>query len=330
MRRAVFAQPVFLPMGDMMRTFARILLLCALVLAGCAPVAAARLPERLDESSRVLVLSAFDQEMKSLLKETQISARYTVNGRTVTVGRLAEVDVVLAESGVSMVNAAMTAQALLDRFPVRAIIFSGIAGGVNPELHIGDVVVPAQWGEYQESHFARQAGDGWDTGFASKEFANYGMIFPQPVEVVSTAQPGDRAESRFWFPVDESLLDLARQAGQQVVLERCALLNAGCLAQPPKVITGGHGVSGSAFVDNAGYRLWAWQTFQADALDMETAAVAHVAYANGVPFIAFRSLSDLAGGGENQNELPVFYSLAARNAARVTTTFLSLYAGQAK
>lgn len=314
----------------MFRTIVHLALLCALSLAGCSPRAAARQTERLDETPRVLMLSAFDQEMKNLLKETDVSARYTVNGRTVTVGRLAGVDVVLAESGVSMVNAAMTAQALLDRFPTRAIVFSGIAGGVNPELHIGDVIIPAQWGEYQESHFARQAGDGWDTGFASKEFANYGMIFPQPVEVVSTVQPGDRSESRFWFPVDESLLELARQAGQQAALERCALLNAGCLAQQPKVVTGGHGGSGPAFVDNAEYRLWAWQTFQADALDMETAAVAHVAYANGVPFIAFRSLSDLAGGGEGQNELPVFFALAARNAARVTTTFLSLYAAQAK
>jgi len=28
----------------------------------------------------------------------------------------------------------MTTQALLDRLPVRAIVFSGIAGGVNPSL----------------------------------------------------------------------------------------------------------------------------------------------------------------------------------------------------
>ena len=43
---------------------------------------------------------------------------------------------------------------------------------------------------------------------------------------------------------------------------------------------------------------YTFKTFQANVLDMETAAIAHVAYANGVPYIAFRSLSDLAGGGE--------------------------------
>lgn len=64
----------------------------------------------------------------------------------------------------------------------------------------------------------------------------------------------------------------------------------------PVVILGGNGVSGPIFVDNAEYRDWVWDTFQADALDMETAAVAHVTYVNDVPFIAFRSLSDPAAG----------------------------------
>jgi adenosylhomocysteine nucleosidase len=75
-------------------------------------------------------------------------------------------------------------------------------------------------------------------------------------------------------------------------------------------------------VDNAAYREWVWQTFEADSLDMESAAVAHVAYANSVPFIAFRSLSDLAGGGPGENELPTFFLLAADNSATVVAAFL--------
>ena len=54
-------------------------------------------------------------------------------------------------SGVSMVNAAMNTQLVLDRFNVTHIIFSGIAGGVNPAYHIGDVVIAEQWGQYQEA-----------------------------------------------------------------------------------------------------------------------------------------------------------------------------------
>ena len=55
---------------------------------------------------------------------------------------------------------------------------------------------------------------------------------------------------------------------------------------------------------------------------MESAAVAHVAYANEVPFIAVRSLSDLAGGGEGANQMEAFLGLAAGNAASVVKALL--------
>ena len=47
---------------------------------------------------------------------------------------------------------------------------------------------------------------------------------------------------------------------------------------------------------NAAFRSYTFETFGARVPDMESAAVAHVAWANRVPFIAMRSLSDLAGG----------------------------------
>ena len=50
--------------------------------------------------------------------------------------------------------------------------------------------------------------------------------------------------------------------------------------------------------------------------------MAHVAYANDVPFIAVRSLSDLAGGGEGENQIDVFFRLAAGNSAAVVKALL--------
>jgi adenosylhomocysteine nucleosidase len=91
------------------------------------------------------------------------------------------------------------------------------------------------------------------------------------------------------------------------------------------VVPGGNGVSGSAFVDNAALREYTFKTFQANVLDMETAAIAHVAYANGVPYIAFRSLSDLAGGGDGENEMGTFLKIAADNSARVLLAFLAAW-----
>ena len=81
-------------------------------------------------------------------------------------------------------------------------------------------------------------------------------------------------------------------------------------------MTGGQGVSGNGFVDNAEYREWIWRSFEASAVDQETAAIAQVAYTNGTPFIAFRVLSDLAGGRDGANQARRLAGLAAGNAAR--------------
>ena len=89
--------------------------------------------------------------------------------------------------------------------------------------------------------------------------------------------------------------------------------------------SGGNGVSGQAFMDNKAFREYTFKTFEANVLDMETAAMAHVAYANSVPFIAFRSLSDLAGGGEGENEMGTFFKIAADNSAKVLLAFLSAW-----
>jgi adenosylhomocysteine nucleosidase len=71
-----------------------------------------------------------------------------------------------------------------------------------------------------------------------------------------------------------------------------------------------------------------WNTFEANAVDMETSAVAGVASERGVPFIAFRSLSDLAGGGPGANEIDIFFQLAADNAASVVLAFLAAWAAR--
>jgi adenosylhomocysteine nucleosidase len=121
--------------------------------------------------------------------------------------------------------------------------------------------------------------------------------------------------------VDDALLAHARAVVADVVLDRCRADDT-CLQRPPKVVIGSPGVSGGAFIDNAAFREYTFKTFGARVLDMESAAVAHVAYANKVPFIAVRSLSDLAGGGQGENEIEVFLGLAAGNSAAVVKALL--------
>lgn len=91
----------------------------------------------------------------------------------------------------------------------------------------------------------------------------------------------------------------------------------------PIVVTGGNGVAASSFVDHAHYRLHVFRTFRASALDMETAAAAHVATQFGVPFIFFRCLSDLAGADDGDNTLALFFEVASGNAGLVVSEFLT-------
>ncbi len=298
----------------------------ALILAAGAAVSAAEMREAAahaaeDETRRTAVVSAYPPEMMILRAEIQDEASHVVNGVEFVTGRLAGRDVVLFLSGVSVVNAAMTMQLALDRYHIDRIIFSGIAGGVDPGLDIGDVVVADRWGQYLESLFARKIEGGWEKPpFFEYPYANFGMMFPRSVTVNRTGST--EPETRFWFPVDTALLDSARRAAAGIELERCTADNQ-CLSQTPSIVIGGSGVSGGAFIDNAEFRDYTFKTFEARVLDMESAAVAHVAWANSVPFIAVRSLADLAGGSGQTNQMVVFFQLAANNAARVVTALLA-------
>jgi adenosylhomocysteine nucleosidase len=295
-------------------------ILAATALAAIAMMGTAKAAETLDATPRIAVMSAFAPEWIVLQEALEERKDYTVNGTLFATGTIEDKPVVLFLTGVSMVNAAMTSQLALDHFNIDSIVFSGIAGGVDPARHIGDVIVPAQWGQYLDVILAREVdGSFAPPPFLEAPFPNYGMIFPQNVSV---ARDGAEPEDKFWFAADPELLAVAEKVAAEINLEDCVPENA-CLTTPPGIYVGGNGVSGAAFVDNAAFRQYAFETFEASVLDMESAAVAHVAYANDVPFIAFRSLSDLAGGGEGENEMGTFMGLASANSAAVVTAFIA-------
>lgn len=314
-----------------LRRFAPLLLLGLVLLAsGCVSVqttspgmaGGARRPFFVDgDAERIVVISAVERELELLLQEADIEQSVTIAQREYYIGWLRGHPVVLFLSGVSLVNATMATQAAIDYFPVSAIVFSGIAGGVNPNLAVGDVVVPSRWGQFQEMVFAKETPDGWDTSGRAGEFDNYGMMFPRG-QLVPPERSMVRAGGRkFWFPADERMLAVAQRVAGGVSLARCAP-SGECLGHMPGVTVGGNGLSGSVFVNNAEFREYLWRTFQGEAVDMETAAVAQTAWVNRIPFVAFRSLSDLAGGGSGANEIDVFGDIAADNSAAVVLAFL--------
>lgn len=294
---------------------------------GGAPASADREPVHvphapLESVPRVLVMTAMDSELAPLLELADVDGSVVVNGRTHHLGTLGGIPVVLTASGVSMVNATMSAQAAVDRLPVRAIVFTGIAGTPSPEVRIGDVTVASRWAEYQENVFTDPAREGWRRGWRNDEVPAFGFMHPQRVWTLTETGTPDHQELRMWFPVDEGLLAAGSAlSAADVGLLRCHP-DGPCLDQAPRILVGGSGVSGPTFVDDAAYRDYVWQTFGADALDMESAAVGHVAYTHGVPYVAVRGISDLAGGHRDGNRVASWLPVAAANAAAVTEALL--------
>ena len=285
--------------------------------ADAAPVPAHGLR---DDVPRIAVVSAFAPELAILKSELTGATVHVMNGVEFATGRLEGRAVVLFLSGISVVNAAMTVQLAIDHFTIDRIVFSGIAGGVDPALDIGDVVIADRWGQYLEMVFARDGPEGWEKPpFFQYPHGNFGMMFPRSVTVQRAGATAP--ETRFWFPADQAMLVAARHAARGVALRHCTA-DGNCLEHAPELVVGGAGVSGSAFIDNAAFRDYTFETFGARILDMESAAVAHVAWANDVPFIAIRSLSDLAGGSADGNQLDIFFQLAADNAALVVKALL--------
>ena len=76
--------------------------------------------------------------LKELLENPEITKRA---GLEFTSGKIFDKDVVLLESGVGKVNAAVGTQIMIDLFNPDVIINSGIAGSLSKNLTIGDIVI---------------------------------------------------------------------------------------------------------------------------------------------------------------------------------------------
>jgi len=268
-----------------------IVLIALLISLGCVKPA--------DNIKPYLVLFAFEEEGQLLSEQMTVIDTDTVLGRTVYSGKLSGQTIVLAESGVGMTNAAMTTQALIDRYQPMGVIFSGIAGAIDSTVHIGDIVACSLWAEH-----------------------DYGYIGPDGFipNAVDVKIPGASAiTERVYFATDSLLYRKAKELSKE------SLVMDSIGDRIPKLIVGGVGVTGNTFIDQVEKRIWLSENFKALVTDMETSAVAQVCAVNGLPFIAFRSASDLAGGSGSasaKNEIRQFFQVAANNSAEIVVKYL--------
>ncbi|MGF1454779.1 MAG: 5'-methylthioadenosine/S-adenosylhomocysteine nucleosidase [Alphaproteobacteria bacterium] len=288
------------------------------VLAGCAGPAPDHSRSAEGAPERLLIISATGAEFEAVARRVENPVVNEIGPSVAVEGRVGAVHVVALHSGVSIVNAAMTTQWALDTYPVRAIIVSGTAAGLDPDLGIGDVVIAEQWGKYNEMFFLREA-DGPPPTMSPLgrplTFAPFDFMAPREARPLPSASGA--SEEQFWFPIDQELSDLARRTASDIILAPC-FADEICVDRTPEVRFAEAGVSGSVFMDNIAFGTYLRETFGASILEMETAAIAIVARANGVPFIAVRSISDrVQPAPPGDHEYINYHPLAAENAARV-------------
>ena len=90
---------------------------------------------------RTAIVSAMHEELSAVLALLPDEHKQVAAGREFWVGHLHGQEVVAVLSRIGKVAAATTATALIERFRVDRILFTGVAGGVAPEVNRGDVVI---------------------------------------------------------------------------------------------------------------------------------------------------------------------------------------------
>ena len=89
----------------------------------------------------IAIIGALEKEIMQIKEELSDVCEAREAGLTVVSGELDGLTVVATTAGMGTVNAAAATQHLISKYAPQAVVFSGIAGGLNPKLHIDDVVI---------------------------------------------------------------------------------------------------------------------------------------------------------------------------------------------
>ena len=210
------------------------------------------------------ILSALAQEQHGLIELLQSPNKVTHAGRDFWLGDLHGQSVVLALSKIGKVAAATTAAALIERFAVQRVVFTGVAGGLSVGVKVGDVVVGQDFVQHDLD--------------ASPLFPRYEVPL-----YGKTRFDGDTA-------LTQRLFDSARTALAQPHLRKtypAAKAHLGLIASGDRFVSG-------AGESNALRAALMAANHDVLAVEMEGAAVAQVCHDYRIPFAAVRTISDRA------------------------------------
>ena len=81
------------------------------------------------------------EELEVFIKDFKVLKEYNIFDLKFYEGKVNDMNCILVESGVGKVNAARSAQILIDNMKVDYIFNVGVAGGIDKSLKVGDIVI---------------------------------------------------------------------------------------------------------------------------------------------------------------------------------------------
>jgi|GEM_PF-72318 len=244
----------------------------------------------------IAILGAFPEEVRILLTQVEDKREQIIQRTPFTTGVLRGTRVVVALTGIGKVNAATSTMLMLEHFKPKVILFTGIAGGIDPQMMPGDIVIGTKVG-----------------------YHDYGTLTPAGMERGPTRDPVTHAENPLFFLCDTTWIKLAQRASEKMKWQKVV---TGTGTRAPIVRTGII-VTGDVFVASDGATRELQSKLNAAATEMEGAAVAQVSYQQRVPFLVIRSMSDNAGNNAS-HDIKSFYAVAASNSAEFVMAIVAL------
>ncbi len=93
---------------------------------------------------KIAIIGAMEEEVTLLRDRIEDGTVEVIAGCEFTAGRMDGIDVVLLRSGIGKVNAAMSTSILLEKYSPDYVINTGSAGGYDPNLNVGDLVISSE------------------------------------------------------------------------------------------------------------------------------------------------------------------------------------------
>lgn len=92
----------------------------------------------------IAIIGAMEEEVSLLREQIENKQTEVIAGCEFIAGTLGNKEIILLRSGIGKVNAAMSTTILMERYQPDVVINTGSAGGYNPELKVGDLVISTE------------------------------------------------------------------------------------------------------------------------------------------------------------------------------------------